>query len=213
MPRDSITTARRCAAKWSYEEAAVAKGGGLQPRNPSVTSATAAISSAPSPLPSPCGPSPPATCGGQDPAKSTMPASTGRDGKLLTTSRRSPDATSAWRTIVVRLANRWPDDAIEVQTKERCKSSRRCTSPADRLRRLGKSLRIQILRWMASGWRRSSQRSSERQLSYHGAPRSRRQESGNAIRRPPGRPANLQSRAERLAKWMTSPFACPRAPC
>ena len=52
--------------------------------------------------------------------KSAMPENIGRDGRLLTTSRLlAAGATSAWRTIMVRLANRWPDDAIEVQTKDR----------------------------------------------------------------------------------------------
>ena len=131
--------------------------------------------------------------------RNATPESTGRDGKLLTTSRPICAGSNRARLahFVVRLANHWPDDAIEVQTKD--------PQSIDALRHLlieydgsGKASGIEILPGWQAGGDRDPQGSSERRLSHHGAARSRRQEPGNAVRRPPGRPANLQSQAERF---------------
>ena len=56
---------------------------------------------------------------GQDPAEARCVANTGRDGNLPTTSRLSAAYSKRMAHFVVRLASHWPDDAIEVQTKER----------------------------------------------------------------------------------------------
>ena len=67
---------------------------------------------------------------------------------------------SGWRTIVVRLANRWPDDAIEVQTKERVQVNK--GSMRSRLHQMlveydgsGKASGIKFY-WMASRLKRKS---------------------------------------------------------
>ena len=48
-----------------------------------------------------------------------MPENIGRDGSLLTTRPAYYGRQKSIAHVVVRLANRWPDDAIEVQTKDR----------------------------------------------------------------------------------------------
>ena len=186
------------------DEGAVGQGRRVQPRNAGGFRQQRRFRSQPSPFPSSVWARPSGQRSRSRSCRSTMAASTGRDGNLPMTSLSAQRLQLRVAHIVVRLANHWPDDAIEVQTKERVPVSKLSSVPVTGLHQIaveydgsgkasgikfyvsGKQVETEILKDHLSGNFRTTAPAG-----------SRRQDPGNALRRRHGRPAHLQPHAER----------------
>ena len=192
--------ARRCAARWSYEEAAVAKGADFSPET-QVSFGNSGEFERAKPFALSLWANLPSNVADnlmqKHEAGGHWQGWEVTDDKPVYLARDKENNSHTLAHIKVRLAARWPDDALEVQTKD--------LQPIDRMRHLlieydgsGKASGIEI---RLDGKRVETavlKDHTARRLSHHGAPRSGRSESGNAVRGPPGRPANLQPQAERF---------------
>ena len=90
---------------------------------------------------------------------------TGKVMRLASTIPRMTGPQHRLSHFIVRMAAKWPDDAIEVRTKERYADGL-VHSPGDELRRLGQSVGGEVLRQRQTGDDGSGEGQLERHVSY-----------------------------------------------